>query len=159
MTNKLFIGIRGFGIGKLLEWDAKCTGTGIGGIVTISDVMNAVKILMPLLLPQVLIDFRVAILNYQHHPVTTMDECITISSHAAQRPFEPVHSDDMEFLQESSYRNITRFFSITCGVLHTTIIHRCITTAVASNMRGPVVGNIDWLKSAPNLLANGCHLD
>jgi len=66
--------------------------------------MNAVKILMPLLQPQVLIDFRVAILNYQHHPVTTMDStmdaCITISSHAAQRPFEPVHSDDMEFLRQ-----------------------------------------------------------
>ena len=113
MTKKLLIGIRGFGIGKLLDWDVKCTGTGIGGIVTITDVMNAVNILIPSLQPQVLIDFRVAILNYQHHPVTTMNECMAISLNAAQRPFEPVHSDDMEFLREhhTVFFNTVRYTS------------------------------------------------
>ena len=61
--------------------------------------MEAIKEMFPEVKPQLLTDFRIAILNYQYHPVATMSEGLTISPNAAQRPYEPIDSDDMEFLR------------------------------------------------------------
>ena len=73
-------------------WDEKV-------INTITDVMVAVKQMFPAVQPQLLIDYRLAILNYQHHPVFTMAQGLTVCSTAEQRPYEPVAPEDMDFLQ------------------------------------------------------------
>lgn len=85
-------------------WDVKC-------IDTISDVMRAVKEILPEVDPRVLINFRLAILNYLHHPVTTMVQGLTISSTAEQHPYVRVDDDDMQFLllnHEDFYNTVNR---------------------------------------------------
>ena len=76
----------------MAAWDGKV-------INTISDVMVAVRQMFPGVQPQLLIDFRLAILNYQHHPVTTLSQGLTVCSTAEQRPYQPVAPEDMDFLQ------------------------------------------------------------